>query len=88
MERTCTTCYHHYHSKHTNTICRHTLMCNQYDKWEPYTNGDWIRTMSDKELADFLSKLGIECRKCTQHPVCRDDFETWVQEHKEDSDES
>ena len=81
MEKKCTTCYHHYHNKHTMTICRHALMCNNHDKWEPYTNGDWIRTANDDELARFLTHVAKFVISDDNH------FKWWVQERKENDDE-
>ena len=94
MEKHCETCYHHYHNKHTNTICRHALMCDKHDKWEPYTNGDWIRTINNEELARFLCKLSghYTCDNgyCIAKDYCHggsDAFYQWLNEAKEDEDE-
>lgn len=32
---------------------------NALDKWQPMTNGDRIRRMSDEELAESLKSIGI-----------------------------
>ena len=94
MEETCTTCYHHYHNKHTMTICRHALMCNDHDKWEPYTNGDWIRTASNEDLAQFLCSVS-DCSICAAYWKCSKEnvyneygYEMWLNDRKESEDES
>ena len=92
MEKKCTTCYHYYHDKHTHTICRHALMCNQHDKWESYTNGDWIRTSNDEELAQFLCNiLKRGCGLCIADDWCEwghNGFIDWLQERKVENHES
>lgn len=95
MEKTCNTCFHYYHNKHTNSICRHALMCNKHDKWEPYTNGDWIRTASDDELAEFLCKTTgngmTQCGTCIAADYCtfnHTGYADWLKKRKESDDES
>ena len=92
MEKTCKTCYHYYHNKHTHTICRHALMCDKHNKWEPYTNGDWLRTANDEELAEFLCNIVHHgCKHCIADGVCKSTsigFNNWLEIRKEIEDES
>lgn len=41
-------------------VCERTQCksCNKDCIWKPYTNADKIRTLTDKELADFLIMVG------------------------------
>ena len=60
------------------------------------TNADRIRSMSDKELAEFLHKLLRKCMElmpddcpiCPRFGRCGCDIEAWLeQEEEEDNDE-
>ena len=79
IEKKCTTCYHNYHNKHTVAVCRHALMCHGHDKWIPCTNGDYIRQMTDCELAEFLCLCQISdngdegCEYCFATAYCSQD---------------
>lgn len=55
MQKKCSTCTH-------SIICRPKFVsrgpcadCEHLEKWEPMTNADAIRAMSDEELATFLA---------------------------------
>lgn len=37
------------------------------DKYEPMTNADRIRAMSDEELAKHLHDIGWDCHLCAEH---------------------
>lgn len=53
------------------------------------TNGDWIRKMSDRELAEFLTMQDpCKGRSCTimKESGCANCLEVWLsEEHKEDT---
>lgn len=85
IEKSCKTCYHQYHNRHTNTMCRHTLMCHDHGKWIPCTNGDYIRQMDDKGLSRFLCNISCKgndgCYNCIAMGNCymsTNGFAEWI----------
>ena len=61
------------------------ITCYGYDHWitecedfQPQTNADRIRSMSDEELATFLMD-NVDCKYCKMHgPGCSVDCEKWM----------
>lgn len=51
---------------------------------QPMTNGDWIRSMGDEELAEFIGHARLCDRVqgdgdwCLEHAVCRGCIEEWL----------
>ena len=84
IEKTCNTCYHYYHNKHTVAVCRHALMCHEHDKWEPCTNGDYIRNcMNDEELVTFLCETSTCQGDCPVRYKCtceNNGYKAWINE--------
>lgn len=52
---------------------------------KPMTNGDWIRAMSDEELAEFIGhnclcdRIQAEGTWCERHAVCSGCLVEWLQ---------
>ena len=91
MRKSCETCYHHYHNKHTLTICRHALKCDDHCMWQPYTNADWLRTIRDEKLARFLCSVTADCDECIVSSMCEkgnNGFSRWLDKRREDESES
>ena len=91
MDKNCTTCFNHYHNKHTNSICNMALRCDGHSLWEPYTNADWIKTANIAELSEFLCNVGDICPACIAKEYCSvgdNGFTNWLKERKVDEDES
>lgn len=44
------------------------------DKYEPMTNADRIRAMSDEELAKWLNSSGCICESCSHSAECVDPY--------------
>ena len=64
----CKTCRHNWEECHLFTM----QGCGEkYDfaKWEPYTNADRIRKMTDEELADWMMQAGVDGRTKL---ICKD----------------
>ena len=61
---------------------RELALCSGYDP--PKTNGDWIRAMTDEELADFLNETNnylcdfIMNKRCKNDTKCSDCWLEWL----------
>lgn len=89
LEKTCKTCYHSYHNKHTNNICSHTLMCHNHDKWIPFTNGDYLRSMTDEELGRLLCNRFRCTPDCLGYESCeygKNGIRAWLGEPVKEDD--
>lgn len=63
------------------------------DKYEPITNADRIRNMSDEELAEFLDIVGedgissqytdVPCDCCCEKTECSKCWKEWLQSEAE-----
>ena len=63
------------------------------DKKKPQTNADWIRNMTDEELAEILSIVSqhcvvylsdkINCRHSNCDTNCKNNIKKWLQEESE-----
>ena len=59
---------------------------NQSVATAPMTNGDWIRSMSDEDLATFIGtnslcdRIQREGDWCDKHAVCRNCLTKWLQQ--------
>ena len=89
MQKKCSTCTHSIVNRHKSRVERPCADCVHLDEWEPMTNADAIRAMSDEELAKLLLEA---CRgsKCGEQPLNEygsiDCFRcrlTWLQQPKE-----
>nr|DAY68024.1 MAG TPA: hypothetical protein [Caudoviricetes sp.] len=67
---------------------------NMYmDKYEPITNADRVRNMSDEELAEFLDIVGedgissqytdVPCDCCCEKTECSKCWKEWLQSEAE-----
>jgi hypothetical protein len=56
---------------------------------KPLTNAEWIRSMSDKGLAEFFghsslcNRIQLRSTWCDNHAVCTDCLEEWLQQPAE-----
>lgn len=82
--------------------CLPCSACRNDSKWEAMTNADHIRSMTDEELAEYMSDHSIEdicyivcggvCKAMatfnkTSHQVCREIVADWLkQPYKGDAD--
>ena len=81
----CETCFFKFHKKYDGYYCEKFTVCNNGDKYKPYTNGDMIRQMDDNRLAEFLcDAFDFACNEnCIAHENCRfghNGFKQWVKE--------
>ena len=79
MQKKCSTCTH-------SIICRPKFHkrgpcaeCEHLEKWEPMTNADAIRAMSDEELAKYLHSVQERGGSIGEKAWRR-----WLQQPKED----
>nr|DAY87939.1 MAG TPA: Kruppel-like factor 3 finger, kruppel-like, DNA BINDING [Caudoviricetes sp.] len=87
----CNTCkYEHCDNQdYPCSKCSHAFI----DKYEPKTNADKIREMSDEELAEFLDIVGedgissqyadIPCDCCCEKTECSKCWKEWLQSEAE-----
>ena len=67
--------------------------CKIYEKKEPQTNADMVRSMNDEELAEFLGEVfnnlftryTFLCEHCSERTMCHECFKIWLK--KEVSEE-
>lgn len=65
MKKSCRNCAHA--KKRTNQLpCRR---CFKAEHWEPMTNAQRIRSMTDEELAEFLAP-SFTCYACPSRALC------------------
>lgn len=53
------------------------------------TNADWIRAMTDEELAEFIGHSSLcnriqRCKWCDSHATCENCLEDWLKQHVEE----
>ncbi len=61
--------------------------CKKGEKYEPYTNADRIRAMSDEELARFLDDInsqGCVCPTRDCRATCHQCITEWLEEPAEE----
>lgn len=77
----CDTCLLRYHCDH---ISAHECQTNEFNRYEKderiQTHGDWVRSMNDDELAQFLSDL--RCGNCMRrgNNCFPGSMDVWVKE--------
>lgn len=54
MQKKCSTCTHSIIARHKPITGRPCDACVHLGRWEPLTNADAIRAMTDEELAEYL----------------------------------
>lgn len=67
-ELTCKRCKYHDRDE-SQDPCTHCTK-NATDNFEPMTNGDYIRSLSDADLAQIImcpNEIGFDGNKCTGH---------------------
>lgn len=84
MKKSCHNCTHA--KKRTNQLpCRR---CFKAEHWEPMTNAQRIRSMTDEELAVFLGKTISGCMRhteaCEVNNTCEGCFENWLKQPYEE----
>ena len=69
-------------------VCEHRVETK--DLYEPRTNADHIRSMSDEELAEFLDQFDSVCGMCihqgecyVMNSKCRNGFLQWLKSEVE-----
>jgi len=64
----CKTCRHNYKPKDCEPRCNR--MCDGISEFEPQTNADHIRSLSDEELAEWFAET-VGCKLCDRIGLCR-----------------
>ena len=81
----CSICKHQGKGENEFPCC--DCVHNAREHFEPYTNADRIRSMSDEELAEYLETLTMICSTCIYQnedcaPIsnekCRDGILSWL----------
>lgn len=78
MRKPCTTCKH----DHGRCAGKSRKGGHQYC-WEPQTNGDRIREMSDEELADTWMRDFVVCHRCAYRYECECDEYVTIEKCRE-----
>ena len=78
----CKTCKYRYKDE-SEEPCAHCTK-NAVDNYEPMTNGDYIRSLGDADLAQIImcpNEIGLDGNKCTGH--CCECTRRWLEAERE-----
>ena len=100
MKKTCCNCHWGQIPGHVDQCCSDNCFDNiQHPNWKPLTNGDMVRKMTDRELADlwgetadmdpaFIPECGDDVVRCKWANFlcesCPETFFNWLQAEAED----
>lgn len=88
QDKSCETCKYQSRYK-TDEPCVHCTK-NATDNYEPMTNGDYIRSLSDVDLAQIVmcpNEIGFDevvCRRNEQH--CNECTRRWLEAERKDEE--